>query len=222
MSMRSGIGRVRAKIDTRPGRKHKFKGIVLRRFDPSRDSYEQLTAMLHAAFARLGAMGLNCTCVGQSEAVTRERVSAGECFVAEVEGRVIATMTLYGRDDLSACEHYRDTRVATLRQLAVDPEWQSIGIGQMLLRYAEQWAAAHGYDELALDTPYRARHLVKFYRKQGFRFVRIMRFAGKVYDSAILSKALVVARTLTAWTLNAGWASPSRRFAAIQVVPDGS
>jgi hypothetical protein len=70
----------------------------------------------------------------------------------------------------------------------------------MLLKYAERWAAIHGYDELALDTPFPAEDLLKFYKRQGFRFVRIMRFAGKVYDSAILSKALVVARTLTVWT----------------------
>jgi GNAT superfamily N-acetyltransferase len=215
MSMRSGMGHVRAKFNARPVRTRKSKGVVLRRFNSSRDSYEQLTEMLHTAFARLGAMGLNCTCVGQTEAVTRERATAGECFVAEVEGRVVATMTLYGRDSQSTCEHYRDTRVATLRQLAVDPEWQSIGIGQRLLRYAERWAAMHGYDELALDTPYPARHLVKFYRKQGFRFVRVMRFAGKVYDSAIMSKALVVARTLTAWTLNPGCANSSKMLAAI-------
>ena len=178
----------------------KSSGIVLRRFDPSRDSYEELTALLHTAFARLGAMGLNCTCVEQTAATTRRRVEAGECYVAEMNGRIIATMTLYGRDDASACEHYRRERVATLRQLAVDPAWQSVGVGRMLLQHAERWADLHGYTELALDTPFPAAHLVRFYRRQGFRFVRVMRFAGKVYDSAILSKALVVARTLTAWT----------------------
>jgi GNAT superfamily N-acetyltransferase len=195
MSMRSRIG-------VRTMRKQQSKHIVLRRFDASRDSYAQLTGMLHTAFERLGAMGLNCTCVAQTEAVTRERADAGECFVAEIDGRIIATMTLYGRDDRSACEHYRNTRVATLRQLAVDPEWQSKGIGQLLLRHAERWAAMRGYDELALDTPFPAKHLMTFYRKQGFRFLRVMRFAGKVYDSAIFSKALVVARTLTVWTMN--------------------
>ncbi len=48
--------------------------IVLRRFDPSRDSYEQLTTRLHRAFARLGMMGLNCTCVNQDVAVHRDGV----------------------------------------------------------------------------------------------------------------------------------------------------
>jgi len=174
--------------------------IVLRRFDPAHDSYEQLTTMLHRAFARLGMMGLNCTCVGQSPAVTEQRAQAGDCFVMVCGAQVVGTMTLYGRDDESACKHYRSRRVATIRQLAVDPAWHNHGIGKAQLAFAEHWAATHGYDELALDTPYPAAHLVAFYRANGFRLVDKMRFAGKVYDSAILSKATVVARTFSAWT----------------------
>jgi GNAT superfamily N-acetyltransferase len=90
--------------------------------------------------------------------------------------------------------------VASIRQLAIDPSWQNRGIGKSMLAFAEHWAATRGYAELALDTPYPAAHLVAFYRGQGFRIVDAVRFAGKVYDSAILSKAPVVARTLAAWT----------------------
>lgn len=79
-----------------------------------------------------------------------------------------------------------------------------------MLAFAEHWASTRGYVELALDTPHPAAHLVAFYRKQGFRIVDVMRFAGKVYDSAILSKAPVVARTLAAWTHQV--ALPSARF----------
>ena len=95
--------------------------IVLRRFDPSQDSYEQLTTMLHRAFARLGMMGLNCTCVDQDETVTHQRAGAGDCFVVVSRGRIIGTMTLYAPDRESACEHYHNQHVATIRQLAIDP-----------------------------------------------------------------------------------------------------
>jgi hypothetical protein len=91
----------------------------LRRFDPAHDSYEQLTTMLHRAFARLGMMGLNCTCVAQSLAVTQQRAQAGECFVVLRNGHVIDTMTLYAQDYESVCKHYRNRKVATIRQLAV-------------------------------------------------------------------------------------------------------
>ena len=180
--------------------KRSIGSVVLRRFDPSRDSYGQLTTMLHRAFARLGMMGLNCTCVDQEVAVTMRRAQAGDCFVVVSDGKIIGTMTLYARDSDSACEHYHRDDVATVRQLAIDPSWQNRGIGKSLLAFAEYWAASRGYAELALDTPYPAVHLVAFYRGQGFRIVDAVRFAGKVYDSAILSKAPVVARTLAAWT----------------------
>ncbi len=103
--------------------------VIVRRFDPASDSYAQLTPMLHRAFARLGAMGLNCTCVDQDEDVTRRRAQAGECYVAVCGGRVIGTATLYATDPSSACSLYRCEGVASVRQVAVDPDCQSRGIG---------------------------------------------------------------------------------------------
>lgn len=162
--------------------------VIVRRFDPAIDSYAQLTPMLHRAFARLGAMGLNCTCVDQDEDVTRHRAEAGECYVAVCGGRVVGTATLYATDPSSACSLYRREGVASVRQLAVDPACQSRGIGALLLSFAEQWAASRGYALLALDTPHPAAHLLAFYGAQGFEVVDVMRFAGKRYDSAILCK----------------------------------
>ncbi|WP_081990080.1 MULTISPECIES: GNAT family N-acetyltransferase [Burkholderia] len=163
--------------------------VVLRRFDPAHDSYEELTALLHRAFARLGQMGLNCPCVDQPAAVTRQRALAGECFVAVCNGHLVATMTLHTRDLSSPCELYRRANVATLRQFGVDPVWQGRGIGCSMLAFAAHWAAARGYRRLALDTPQPAAHLVEFYTRQGFRIVDVMHFSGKGYDSAILSKS---------------------------------
>ncbi|CAG2326970.1 MULTISPECIES: GNAT family N-acetyltransferase [Burkholderia] len=162
--------------------------VIVRRFDPAIDSYAQLTPMLHRAFARLGAMGLNCTCVDQDEDVTRRRAEAGECYVAVCGGRVVGTATLYATDPSSACSLYRREGVASVRQVAVDPTCQSRGIGALLLSFAEQWAALRGYALLALDTPHPASHLLAFYGAQGFEVVDVMRFAGKRYDSAILCK----------------------------------
>ncbi|HDR9500883.1 GNAT family N-acetyltransferase [Burkholderia cepacia] len=183
--------------------------VIVRRFDPAFDSYAQLTPMLHRAFARLGAMGLNCTCVDQDEAVTRRRAEAGECYVAVCGGRVIGTATLYATDPSSACPLYRREGVASVRQVAVDPDCQSRGIGALLLSFAERWAALRGYTLLALDTPHPASHLLAFYGSQGFDVVDVMRFDGKRYDSAILCKrpvAHVARRVLPA--------SPASRMAA--------
>jgi len=183
--------------------------VIVRRFDPAFDCYTQLTELLHRAFARLGAMGLNCTCVDQGEDVTRRRAEAGECFVAVCGGRVIGTATLYATDPDSACSLYRREGVASVRQVAVDPDCQSHGIGALLLSFAAQWATMRGYTLLALDTPHPASHLLAFYGAQGFEVVDVMRFAGKRYDSAILCKRPAVRLAQLARRV-----SPASRLAA--------
>jgi GNAT superfamily N-acetyltransferase len=180
--------------------RHGIGQIELRRVDPARDSFEAVTTMLHRAFSRLGAMGLNCTCVDQTADVTRSRATRGDCYVAVCDGRIVGTMTLYAPDCESPCELYRRGDIASIRQFGVEPDWQARGIGTLLLAFADHWAATRGYAELALDTPQPAAHLVAFYRGHGFRIVDFVHFDGKRYDSAILSKPAVAARTLANWS----------------------
>jgi GNAT superfamily N-acetyltransferase len=187
---------------------HGIGHVELRRLDPARDSFVALTAMLHRAFAPLGAMGLNCTCVDQSVATTRSRATRGDCYVAVCDGRIVGTMTLYAPDHESPCELYRHDDIASLRQFAVEPEWQGRGIGTLLIAFAEHWAATRGYAELALDTPQPAAQLIAFYRGQGFRIVDFTHVDGKRYDTAILSKPPVATRTLANWSHRLSVAQP--------------
>ncbi|WP_425468925.1 GNAT family N-acetyltransferase [Paraburkholderia panacisoli] len=175
-------------------------GFVVRRFDSARDSFDEMTTLLHRAFARLGEMQLNCTCVDQTVSVTAARASLGDCFVAVYEGRLIGTMTLHAHDRASICAIYRNPYVASVHQFGVDPAWQNRGVGRLLLAFADHWAAIRGYAELALDTPQPATHLLAFYRAQGFRIAEFKRFDGKYYDSAILSRPAIANRRFAAWT----------------------
>jgi GNAT superfamily N-acetyltransferase len=163
--------------------------ITLRRLGAD-DSLAELTAMLHRAFARLGRMGLNCTCVDQPVAVTRQRIAQGECFVAEYSRLPVGTITLQRPDPRSESPWYRRGFVASAHQLAVDPQFQGNGLGTTLLEFAEEWARASGYRELALDTAQPASDLLRFYRAHGYRIVDSVRFPGKCYPSAVLSKAV--------------------------------
>jgi len=174
--------------------------VVIRRFDPARDSFDELTEMLHRAFSRLGAIGLNCTCVDQSSQVTKERAMRGDCYVAVCNARLVGTMTLQAQDRDSSCALYQRDDTASVRQFGVDPAYQSRGIGKSMLAFADHWAATRGYAELALDTPQPAAHLIAFYRGQGFRIADFATFVGKRYDSAILSKPPIAFRRLAAWS----------------------
>lgn len=181
-------------------RRGALAGIVVRRFNPTRDSFDEMTALLHRAFSRVGALGLNCTCVDQPVSVTRMRACLGDCFIAVYDGKLIGTMTLHTGDPGSSCEIYRNPYVASVHQLGIDPAWQNRGVGRLLLAFADHWAATRGFAELALDTPQPATHLLAFYRAQGFRIVDFVRFNGKCYDSAILSRPAIASRTLATWT----------------------
>ncbi len=103
---------------------------------------------------------------------TAQRISRGECLVAEIEGRLVGTLIWRrpGRPN-SACSYYRRRNVATFEQLAVEPDDQGSGIGVKLLRKAELRAQLSGATELACDTAAAAERLVIWYLKLGYRIV---------------------------------------------------
>ena len=154
------------------------------------DCLDQLTGMLHRAYSRLGEMGIPCSCVNQAPEVTRQRVASGECFVAVSGERVVGTISLYASDAASDSRHYRDARVASARQLGVDPHFQGKGVGTALLRLAGHWARRHGCARLALDTPEQAGHLIDYYHRLGFRVVETLQFSSRPYLSVVLDRSL--------------------------------
>lgn len=162
----------------------------------SDDSIEALTALLHRAYARLGAMGLNFTAVDQTVDMTRERVSRGQCFVLDAGGALAGSVVVDGA--LDAATHpgarrnpwYLRRDVAHLHQLAVDPAYQGAGHGQRLIESCEAWARERGFRAIALDTAEPAQHLRARYARLGYREVDFIQWNGKRYRSLILVKPL--------------------------------
>jgi|SRR6478609_4768322 len=155
------------------------------------DSFEELTDLLHRAYATLGASGFNYTAVDQSVTATREQIARKECYLACVAQRMIGTLLLgrAGPGQL-ACEWYGRPGVWIIGRFAVDPLLQRQGIGGQLLTFAEQRARSLGALEIALDTAEGAQHLVELYAKRGYRKVGYVQWEGKSYRSVVLSKAL--------------------------------
>lgn len=161
----------------------------IRELTPS-DSVEELTELLHRAYARLGEAGLNFTAVDQSAEVTAKRIAHGTCFVAVAGGKIVGTVTVEPAHSGSHCIYYRKPGVAAAHQFAVDPALQGSGIGAQLLLHAEAWAREHGFSELAIDTAEPATHLVEYYHRRGFEPVDRVQWPGKRYESIVLSKVL--------------------------------
>lgn len=160
------------------------------------DSLDALTALLHRAYARLGAMGLNYTAVDQSVDVTAQRVAGGQCFVAEQEGRIVGTVTVGGAWDVQRvpgardCAWYLRRDVAHLHQLGVEPAQRGHGIGGALIDACEQWAREQGFAAIALDTAAPATHLRERYARHGYRDADEIQWRGKTYRTVIMVKPL--------------------------------
>jgi GNAT superfamily N-acetyltransferase len=154
------------------------------------DSLQELTELLHRAYARLAAMGLNYTAVNQSSEVTAQRIEGGQCFVAASGERLVGTVVVKPTYQSSECEYFKKPGVAAVHQFAVEPAAQGQGIGKSLLLACESWAMVRGYQEVAMDTAEQATHLVTMYQRYGYKPVGHVQWPGKVYQSVVLSKAL--------------------------------
>ena len=165
------------------------RGVEIGTIAPT-DSLQELTRLLHAAYAELGAMGLNYTAVDQPVEVTEKRVRAGVCFVAVAAGSIVGTIAVEPPVDDPACPYFAQPSVASAHQLAVAPAYQRKGIGSRLLKRAESWALANGYSELVLDTAEPARHLVALYGRLGYGHVGFVQWEAKAYRSVLMAKRL--------------------------------
>ena len=171
------------------------------------DSLDELTALLHRAYAPLAAQGLRYVATHQDVATAAERCAEAETWVGELDGRVVATIGLVAPDGPSRAPWYQRPEVAHIHQFAVEPRLQGEGVGSALMTLVERRAAALGARELAMDTSEEATELIGWYQHRGYRQVatvdwgamaradaapdRIEQLAAQInYASVILSRRL--------------------------------
>jgi GNAT superfamily N-acetyltransferase len=161
------------------------------------DSLDALTALLHRAYAPLGAMGLNYTAVDQGVDVTARRLAGGHGLVAETgDGTIVGTVVVQGAldageaPDARACPWYLRRDVAHLHQLGVEPAAQGQGIGKALIAACEDWARERDFRAIALDTAMPAAHLRERYAALGYADVGSVQWRGKRYRTVIMAKPL--------------------------------
>jgi GNAT superfamily N-acetyltransferase len=152
------------------------------------DSISEITELLHASYGFLARMGFNYTASFQDDATTLRRLRDGFSLMAEQQGRIIGTITLYSPTTETKCEWY--ARAHHFGQFGVHPDFQKRGVGRELLRLIELRARAHAVTELALDTSEGAEHLCQWYDSLGYRFIQHVSWPQKTYRSVVLSKTL--------------------------------
>lgn len=162
------------------------------------DCLEQLTGLLHAAYATLAAQGWNFTAATQSVQTTRERLAEGQGFVALQGDRLVGTVCVRGpkaADQTYIADAppplYQQVGTAILSQLAVHPEARGQGLAERLMDAAETWARAQGFACIALDTAAPAAALRRRYERRGYAEVGSVQWSGKRYASVLMVKPLV-------------------------------
>ncbi|MFG6460387.1 GNAT family N-acetyltransferase [Roseateles sp. DXS20W] len=169
---------------------------VIRPLQPS-DSLDDLTQLLHAAYASLAAQGWNFTAVDQPVEVTRQRLAGAQAFVAEQHGRLVGTVAVRGPKPVGEAyigdpspALYTTPGTAILSQLAVHPDCRGHGLAERLIDAAEAWARAQGFTQIALDTAEPAAALRARYARRGYVEVGTVQWAGKTYRSVLMCKPL--------------------------------
>ncbi len=161
----------------------------IRRFTSS-DSISELTNLIRRAYEPLAQMGLRYNGTWQDDNRTVERIAGHECFIAEADGKFIATICLQKAKPAGPCQWYQREDVASFLQFAVDPLFQGRGLGVELLDFIEQRAVEMGARELAYDTAEPAAHLIHYYRPRGYRFVQYHQWGDTNYRSVVMSKKI--------------------------------
>lgn len=156
----------------------------------STDDIAAITTLLHRAYKPLADDGMRFYASFQDEAATRERFNSGHGFVAIACDKIIATVTIYDTLQDNPCSWYTVKGVWHFGQFAVDPNCQGIGIGSLLVDFAEHFARLQGARELALDTAENAIDLIDYYAARQYRQIGHVQWDVTNYRSVVMSKEL--------------------------------
>ncbi len=152
---------------------------------------EQLTRLLHLAYADHATAGRVFFASYQSVQDTANRLGKGECWVAFQGNAMVATVTVAA--PFAAPEGYpAPAGAGSFWQLAVEPSQRGTGLGQRLLTLAEGRIAELGCGQMVIDTSSQATELVGWYRRRGYVPVGTWRWDVTNYDSVVLVKDLLV------------------------------
>jgi GNAT superfamily N-acetyltransferase len=167
------------------------KGTEIRyRYLGPEDSIEEITEMLHEAYAPLARAGMRFVASYQAPSVTKQRTEKGETIVAIDNGVIVGIITLAETSATRGCPFYDRPDVASFGQFAVRPTHQARGIGAKLLDLVEQRAREKDVGELALDTSERATQLIELYQSKEYRFVEYVQWPDTNYRSMVFSRKL--------------------------------
>ncbi|WP_329581051.1 GNAT family N-acetyltransferase [Streptomyces sp. NBC_01361] len=164
------------------------ENVRVRRFHEG-DSVEELTFLLHRAYADHAAAGRVFFASYQSPQDTRHRLSKGECWVAIKNDELVGTVTV-SAPHVTPTGYPAPEGAGSFWQLAVEPSQRGSGLGHRLLALAESRIAALGSSHVAIDTSAAADDLVGWYLRRRYEPIGTWRWDVTNYESVVLAKDL--------------------------------
>lgn len=166
--------------------------VTIRRFLTG-DSIEEITTLLHRAYARQRVIGLDPLAGRQDNARTLDRVLNSECFLAFMDHeqdsqRIVGVILLNEHERVTFPEYFLRPGVSHFAMFGVDPELQAIGVGQKLLDTCVRRAKELGSTQMALSMAEPDAALFRYYQRRGYEEVQKWQWPYTNYVSLILAK----------------------------------
>ena len=148
-------------------------------------SWEQITVLLHAAFAEHAARGLTYAACNQTVEHTINRANGATCLVALVDGE------LGGTACISVCNKILRGKVKChFTQHGIHPRFKGRGVGRAILLKASEIAKAAHAEAIYADTAAKADGVIAFHLKCGFQIVGLKSHATTNYYSVCFRKPI--------------------------------
>ena len=133
---------------------------VLRLYQPS--DHDAVRALIESVLAEFG-FAHTITSVERDLAEIESRYGGDGAgfWVADDGGEVVGTVAVRPKEG----------RTCELKRLYLRPDRRGTGLGQQLYAHAENFARAHGYDTIWLDSSRRFGRAHRLYERNGFTLV---------------------------------------------------
>lgn len=143
---------------------------------PDSISWEEITDLLHRAFAEHSSRGLHYGACTQSSEVTRQRAGDGICLVALLDGKLVGT-------GLVNIQQRYGKKIGYLSQLGVLPEVKGQGIGTKIKEMVIDICRQRRADAIYCNTSEKAGKVVKFYLEGRWQKIGLLSFENTNYYS---------------------------------------
>lgn len=170
----------------------KHATVSIRRFMTG-DSIDDITAMLHRAYARQIEAGLAPLAGRQDNARTLDRILNSESYLAfadEKQTQIVGVILFNEHERATFPEYFLKAGVAHFAMFAVDPLAQAAGIGAQLLDVCEKRTLEIGATHLSLSMAKPDVALFRYYKRRGYEHVQDWQWPYTNYVSQILAKEL--------------------------------